>query len=1365
MLVSLLAVSAVNAAENATNDIIKETTGEVVLVEENSTTKVDFNLLNQNDYELDDSIINFNVQKLNTLYNENYVQDNANVKTFGELASKINSGKSEIVLDCDYRYNATVDSDYQSGVTISNSIVIDGNGHVIDGNGEAKLLVVSSNGVTLKNIVFTNIFSSSTQTDGAVKWTGKNGFLTNCSFTNISVKYGTAALSMSYTTLTSAQYMEINSCSFINNSVRTDGNIVTLGRYVQLSNCIFINNTASGVIKGTLYSNDPKLRNCEFIRNVVDNRGIIYSQYHTIELDNCSFVNNSATSAGIVYAEDDKNSLINCSFMGNNVSSGETIVLIGDECNVIDCSFINNRAANGGAIYLKGNEGTLANCSFANNFVTSYGGSVYWNGLDGVITNCVFKDNFASNGGGAIYWLGDYGTLVNCSFIKNSVSTLEHEGGAVRWNGKNGKIFDCSFINNSAYGGSAISIYGDNGIINNCLFVENYGYGAAGAIYFGAMNCILNNSYFENNSASYAGAIMISKINITLENCSFVNNSANDGGAIIVKSDNNYFMNCLFRDNNALDLGGAIYLMNNNCILYNCSFIQNSADYGGGILIQRDNNVLNNISFTNNSAATWGGAIYWMGLEGILSNSSFARNSANNGGAIFWRGDDGIVSNSSFIDNCAYENGSSIYWYGNHGNLINCIVVDNFNLNQVYWWNRENGNIENCKFINNTNGVINRGAKFSRNNISLNYYNASFDFKNPKNISVALVNVLKDFPIKSTIIFNFVNDNSAVTFNSNLSNNFASVCDELVDLNAGTWNVTAIFMGDDNYAPNNTTFTVTINPIDSSLTIVVNDTVVYKETVIVATVYDKFNLTINDGSVIFFDGEINIGEANVCDGVATLTYIPATAGEHTISAIFNSTNYLSSKDAARLLVDSVDVEVIVENITYGYNSTITVNVKGLYSEIDDGHVSFYVDDEFIGSASVVGGYARLIYAPKVVGNYIVKAVYESDKFLKTENTTFLTVNKAESSIFIDGESSCTIGDALPVTAIVKDSNGLINEGIVTFYDGNEDIGSVHVKNGIALMYYVPSTAGKHRISAIYEGSNYLSSNSSHEVIVYKAYSQINVNNVSAVSYGSPLHFIIDVTSNQKKIQEGNVKFYVNDNEVASQSVNDGKVILDYISPVAGTFDVDVIFEETSEYLSSNVSVTVTVNKLSAKIFSNNVNTVYNGGKYIVSTLKDSLGNPISGLEVLINLNGKSSKLFAYKNGQVKLSTNGLAPKSYVAKITFKGDAKYAPASKSIKVIVKKATPKLTAKSKTFKKSVKIKKYTVTMKTNQNKVMKNTKLTLKVNGKTYYAKTNAKGQATFKINKLTKKGKHAATIKYSGSKYYNSKTVKVNIIVK
>ncbi|MEE0943764.1 MAG: hypothetical protein UIB63_11730 [Methanobrevibacter sp.] len=95
----------------------------------------------------------------------------------------------------------------------------------------------------------------------------------------------------------------------------------------------------------------------------------------------------------------------------------------------------------------------------------------------------------------------------------------------------------------------------------------------------------------------------------------------------------------------------------------------------------------------------------------------------------------------------------------------------------------------------------------------------------------------------------------------------------------------------------------------------------------------------------------------------------------------------------------------------------------------------------------------------------------------------------------------------------------------------------------------------------------------------------------------------------------------------------------------------------------------------------------------------------------------------------------------------------------------KATPKLTAKAKSFKRTVKTKKYQVTLKTNKNKAMKKTKITLKVNGKTYHATTNKYGKAIFKITKLTKKGKFTAVIKYNGSKYYKTKTVKAKLTIK
>ncbi|WP_458406460.1 hypothetical protein [Methanobrevibacter sp.] len=56
------------------------------------------------------------------------------------------------------------------------------------------------------------------------------------------------------------------------------------------------------------------------------------------------------------------------------------------------------------------------------------------------------------------------------------------------------------------------------------------------------------------------------------------------------------------------------------------------------------------------------------------------------------------------------------------------------------------------------------------------------------------------------------------------------------------------------------------------------------------------------------------------------------------------------------------------------------------------------------------------------------------------------------------------------------------------------------------------------------------------------------------------------------------------------------------------------------------------------------------------------------------------------------------------------------------------------------------------------------LTLKISRKTFKATTNAKGKATFKIKKLTKKGRYTAKITFKGNKSYRPTTKKVKIVI-
>lgn len=107
---------------------------------------------------------------------------------------------------------------------------------------------------------------------------------------------------------------------------------------------------------------------------------------------------------------------------------------------------------------------------------------------------------------------------------------------------------------------------------------------------------------------------------------------------------------------------------------------------------------------------------------------------------------------------------------------------------------------------------------------------------------------------------------------------------------------------------------------------------------------------------------------------------------------------------------------------------------------------------------------------------------------------------------------------------------------------------------------------------------------------------------------------------------------------------------------------------------------------------------------------------------------------------------------------------YTGFNDTLTVNVNKGTPKISAKKKTNKAGKKVKKYAVKLKSGKTPIRK-AKLTLKINGKKYKAKTNNKGKATFKITRLTKKGSFKAKVSYKGDANYKKAVGKAKIKIK
>ena len=179
-----------------------------------------------------------------------------------------------------------------------------------------------------------------------------------------------------------------------------------------------------------------------------------------------------------------------------------------------------------------------------------------------------------------------------------------------------------------------------------------------------------------------------------------------------------------------------------------------------------------------------------------------------------------------------------------------------------------------------------------------------------------------------------------------------------------------------------------------------------------------------------------------------------------------------------------------------------------------------------------------------------------------------------------------------------------------------------------------------------------------------------------------------------------------------------------------------------------------------------VNTAVDGkiGKNLIVTLKDQFGKALNNKSVQITLDNKVYDLTTDENGTAKVQLNIANAGSYSVAVTFLGDNSCAGKFETAKVTVIKQTAKLTTAKKTYKAKAKTKKLTATFKSAKGKAIKNKKITFKVKGKTYTAKTNAKGVATVKV-KLTKKGKYTFTAKFAGDNTYKAVTKSAKLILK
>ena len=223
-----------------------------------------------------------------------------------------------------------------------------------------------------------------------------------------------------------------------------------------------------------------------------------------------------------------------------------------------------------------------------------------------------------------------------------------------------------------------------------------------------------------------------------------------------------------------------------------------------------------------------------------------------------------------------------------------------------------------------------------------------------------------------------------------------------------------------------------------------------------------------------------------------------------------------------------------------------------------------------------------------------------------------------------------------------------------------------------------------------------------------------------------------------------------------------------VKGISINFDGNEIFSATEALLNDTLDANhvYSANTLYDTVLTASDIKIYagNNGK-LKATLKDSNGVALTNKNVAIIIDGVIKEVTTDANGVATLPVKYAGATTKYAAIVFAGEGNlYKSSIATAKIsVVKKATTLTAAKVKVtgkVKKAIKVK---VTLKTGKTAI-KGKKVTIKVNGKTFSAKTNAKGVATISV-KVAKKGTFKAAFKFAGDSAYkasSSKTVKFTV---
>lgn len=1223
--------------------------------------------------------------------------------TFQDLQDIIDAGNTAITLGGNVVKSADEEITFADGLTINRSVTIYGNEKTITASTGKIFNVAEGKTLTLNG----NTLVGSGETAIINHGTVSLGLASPNTFTNC----GEAP---------------------IDNQGRTSQTGLTT--FTQLSNLIALVNG------GEIYIGSSKITKADGEDEIAIDKEITVTGYYSSYYKRIDTVIN-ANNDGRVF----------------NVAEGKTLTL-----NAINIT--NGAAEKGAGIYVS--EGATLNANnvnFLNNVAEKRGGAIYSEGTVNIDTaifdgnDITFRTKNDDNGGAAIYNLNGVLNLNNANITNNLKDIVIRNGnagdllvGVVVTSGET-TIQNSYFANNTGSWGGAISSLG---YMND----ESY-------------TLTVTGTTFEGNNATFGGAIFVESSNLVVDDCTFNNNkgvgvgssgtSNTQGGAIVIHPSDSKatITNSRFNKNSA-NVGGAVSLagVDQDSLIEGCTFTENTANDGGAIYLWTQDDAAVTVkgsTFSNGKAHDGAGVYVASGAKLDATSTTFKDNVATySGGAIYTEGGvisltDSILDGNDVTDYTKNNDTGGAAIYANNSatvTLVNTNVTNNGNkelnrtkgdlVNAVINLIDSDLTVTNCVFENNTGiygGAIATQAPSGEKTLAISTSNFT------SNAAYTGGAVYVGPNVKFTIEYSIFDANNKATGEGSTGYTSGGGAIQILDAGEGTIDHVII--------KNSQATQAGAIGIEGSAPVTIKDSTFENNvaTSVGGAIYAATDATLTVTGSTFTDNDAPFGSAISNDGALTLSGNTFTGGSTV--AIANYFGEIKSEVFVKIL----DGQIVIT--TTASNEITAVLTDDNNNPIIDKTLVLIVNNEEVETAyNRVTGVMTGSYTFTAPGTYEVTA-----KDFDAEHTTSGTL------VYTAGTYTelQNLIDAAEAGATIKLADN-------TTYDlaGIELNNSVTIVGGEGTVITVP--AGQS--SAFVAAANA---------------SDVNIKNIKFVAT-SDNQSLLSVTPNDLGGGISQVPAITIENVTAipAAGVNESTISLLNVNTNANPFkpssDVSISknimasgvnsLKTNASALSGNVALKKAVQ---TTLTGANTQKVYaipykaaKSGKYYTVTLKDKNGNVLANKTVKFTLAGKTFTVKTDAKGVAKLAINIYKPGTYKLAVSFAGESTLGASSKQATIKILKNKVKITRKTKKVKRSAKKRtlKYYVKTKTGKKMGIKGVKVYLKINKKTYKAKTNKKGLVKFKVKLPRIKKTYKVKVTFKGNKANKKRTLKTKVKV-